>query len=98
VLERAGFVPTYKLLGASLINKIEMLFSDNTEKLMIGVSPLDCQCADLCQVKFSQPLLSDAYKVSGKVYRNGEKCDVAVMLYFASIYGFSLEIEWHNFP
>ncbi|CAG8572062.1 9708_t:CDS:2, partial [Paraglomus occultum] len=76
VIERADFVPTYKFLDESLVTKIEMLFSDEKEILMIGESPIDCQCADLCQFKFSQPFLSDAYTVNGKVYRNGEICDV----------------------
>ena len=75
-----------------------MLFGDETEVLMTGESPIDSQCADLCQVKFAQPLLSDAYEVAGEVYINGKRCDVAVALYFASIYGFSLEIEWDEFP
>jgi len=65
---------------------------------MTGKSPVDYQCAGICQVKFSQPLLSDAYKVDGEVYRNGGKFNVDVTLYFASIYGFSLEIEWDEFP
>ncbi|CAG8573766.1 2581_t:CDS:2, partial [Paraglomus occultum] len=98
VIERADFVPTYKLLDESLIAKVERLFSDETEVLMTGESPIDCQCADICQVKFFKPLLSDAYKVDGDVYNSGKRCDVAVTLYFASIYGFSLEIEWDEFP
>ncbi|CAG8626843.1 3107_t:CDS:2, partial [Paraglomus occultum] len=98
VIERADFVPTYKFLDESLVAKIEMLFSDEKEILMIGESPIDYHCADLCQFKFSQPLLSDAYTVNGKVYRNGEICDVDVTLYYASIYEFSLKIGWHEFP
>ncbi|CAG8509285.1 3514_t:CDS:2 [Paraglomus occultum] len=97
IIERADFVPTYKFLNESLIAKVEMLFSDETEILMTGESPVDPRCADLCQVNFSQPLLSDVYKIDVEVYRNGERCNVAVTLYFASIYGFSLEIEWDEF-
>ncbi|CAG8497414.1 506_t:CDS:2 [Paraglomus occultum] len=97
VIERADFVPTYKLLDKSLIAKIEALFSDETEVLMTAEALIDHQYADLCQVKFSKPLLSDAYKVDGEVYNNGEICDATVTLYFASIYGFFLEIEWHEF-
>ena len=77
-----------------------MLFSDEIEILMIGESPIDSLCADLCQVKFpfTQPLLSNAYTVDGEVYKNGKKCDVDTTLYFTSIYGFSLEIDWSEFP
>ena len=75
-----------------------MLFSDTTDVLMTGKSPIDCQCADLCQFNFPQPLLSNAYTVKGNVYSNGERCDVAVKLYYASTCGFSLEIFWNEFP
>ncbi|CAG8638426.1 9449_t:CDS:2, partial [Paraglomus occultum] len=98
IIERASFLPTYKLLDESLIAKIEMLFSDKMEILITGESLIDCHCADLCQVKFIQPLLSDEYTVDGEVYCKGERINVAVTQYFASIYGFSLEIEWHKFP
>ena len=75
-----------------------MLFSDETEVLMIGESVINFQCADIYQVKFSQPLLSKAYMVNGEVYKNGKMCDVAVKLYYASTYGFSLEITWNEIP
>ena len=75
-----------------------MLFSDKEEVLMTEKSLIDCQCADICQVNFSQPLLSDAYNIDAEVYRDGGKCNVAVTLDFASIYGFSLKLEWDEFP
>ncbi|CAG8597553.1 6070_t:CDS:2, partial [Paraglomus occultum] len=98
IIERADFVPTYKLLDEALIAKVEMLFSDKIEVLMTGESPIDYQCTDLCQVNFEQPLLSNAYTVKGKVYNNGKRCDVAVRLYYASTYGFSFEITWNESP